>query len=164
MAFLRYIVAPCAVIALVITAGCASAPREKPAAQEKPVPVEKAPQDDAAKVAAVLRRLQDDVTHRRSQRVFAAISDAYKDDAGRDFAAVKDYIGAQFRDYRTVQVTRTTPKITVQGAEARSVESLGVVGEPTSAKVPPFSFQGNVSVTLRRVEDTWQITKVQLLR
>lgn len=153
------LIAPCVFAALCL-AGCASAPRQpepKPAAPAHPATQEE-------QIATIFNHLEDDIAHRRLPRVLAVISDAYKDDSGRDFAAVKQLLSAAFRDYREIHVTRTPPKFTTQGNEVRAIETLGVIGEPESGKVPPFNFQGNVSITLRRVEDTWQITKLQLLQ
>lgn len=156
--FLRHS-ALAAVAMLVLCTGCSTAPRQPSA---KPVPAEARSVED--EVALRLTRLTDDLIHRRTPRVLGAISDAYKDDAGRDFEAVKQFLGNAFRDYREIRITRTPPKITVQGAEARSTETLGVIGEPDSNKVSPLNFQGNVSVTLRQVDKTWLITKVQIIR
>lgn len=158
-AFMRYVSVFCAAIVIAIAGGCASGP---------PKPVRGGPGGEAAsdemQIRSVLDRLRDDIDHRRLQRVLAAVSDSYKDDAGRDFNAVREMLTAYFRDYRDVRITRTPPKLTISRDEARSVETLAVSGEPGSGKVPAFSFQGNVAVTLRRVEDTWQVIKVQLLR
>lgn len=112
----------------------------------------------------MLNRLADDVSYRRLARVLNVVSDAYKDDTGRDFAAVKQFATDFFREYRQVKVTRTPPKISIQGNEARSVETLGILGDPDSPRVTPFSFQGRVAVYLRRVEGAWQVFKVQLLK
>lgn len=154
----RYVSVFCAAIAIAIAAGCASGP-------PKPVPqAGKESLSDEQVIRAVLDRLRDDIDHRRLQRVLAAVSDNYKDDAGRDFEAVRAILTQNFRDFRDIRITRTPPKLTINKDEARSIETLGISGEPGSNKVSPLTFQGNVSVTLRRVEDTWQVTKVQLLR
>jgi hypothetical protein len=147
-----------ALFALALGGGCASVPvrpEPRPAAAEAPATQEE--------VAAVLNRLADDVSHRRLPRVLNVVSDAYKDDAGRDFAGVKQFAMEFFREYRQVQVTRTPPKITIQGNEARSVETLGILGDPDSPRVTAFNFQGRVAIFLRRVEGAWQVFKVQLL-
>lgn len=148
-----------ALIALALGGGCASAPaRPEP---QTPAPEAPATQEEVAKV---LNRLADDVSHRRLSRVLNVVSDAYKDDAGRDFAGVKQFAAEFFREYRQVQVTRTPPKITIQGNEARSVETLGILGDPDSPRVTAFNFQGRVAIFLRRVEGAWQVFKVQLLK
>ena len=157
-AFLRTIAACCVAIAIAMAAGCASGP-------PKPAPgADASAASDEQQIRAVLERLRDDIDHRRLPRVLAAVSDKYKDDDGRDFEAVRALLSGYFRDYRDIRITRTPPKLTISRDEARSIETLGIAGEPGSGKVPPLTFQGNVSVTLRRVEDTWQVIKVQLLR
>lgn len=160
--FMRTIMlAPCLLAALWLAAGCVSAPGQP---QAKPAAPSAGPATVEEQISTIFDHLQDDISHRRLPRVLAVVSDAYKDDAGRDINAVKQFLSAAFRDYREIHVTRTPPKFTVQGNEVRAIETLGVIGEPESGKVPPFSFQGNVAITLRRVEDTWQITKLQLLQ
>lgn len=147
-----------AVLTVIVWAGgCASTPGPAPAAGQAAPGAEQ-------QVAAVLTRLHDDLEHRRLQRVLSAVSDRYQDDAGNNFDGARDYLARQFRAHRSVRITRTPPKITVKGDEARSVETLGIAGEPAGGNTRPFTFQGNVAVTLRRVADTWQVIKVQVLR
>lgn len=149
-----------AALSLALVVGCASTPAPilpstRPGA-DAPTPEQQ--------VARVMNRLADDIAHRRTPRVLGVISDAYKDDTGRDFAAVKKYIEDQFRSYSMIAVKRISPRITVQGKEARVVETLGLRGEPENVqKVAPVSFEGTIAVTLREVEGTWLITKAQLL-
>ena len=153
-AYTRHMSALCAAITLALLLGCTTGP---------PKAARGAELTDEQQIKSVLDHLRDDIDHRRLQRVLAAVSDNYKDDARRDYNAVRDLTAAYFRDYRDIRITRTPPKITINRDEARSIETLGIAGEPASGKVPPFTYQGNVSVTLRRVQDTWQVTKVQLL-
>jgi len=150
----------CAALVLALLVGCASTPA--------PILPSTRPGAEAATpeqlVAKVMNRLADDIAHRRTPRVLGAISDAYKDDGGRDFPAVKAYIEEQFRNYSMIAVKRITPKITIQGNEARVVETLGIRGEPENVqKVAPISFEGTIAVTLREVQGVWLITKVQWL-
>ncbi len=157
-AFLRILSACCIAIAIATAAGCASGP-------PKPAPgADSSTASDEQQIRAVLERLRDDIDHRRLPRVLAAVSDKYKDDAGRDYEAVRALLSGYFSDYRDINITRTPPQLTISRDEARSIETLGIAGEPRGGKVPPLTFQGRVSVNLRRVEDTWQVIKVQLLQ
>jgi len=150
----------CAALLLALLVGCASTPAPiLPATR----PGAEAPTPEQL-VAKVMNRLADDIAHRRTARVLGAISDAYKDDTGRDFPAVKAYIEEQFRNYSMIAVRRIAPKITIQDKEARAVETLGLRGEPENVqKVAPISFEGTIAVTLREVQGVWLITKVQWL-
>lgn len=149
-----------ATLALAFMAGCAATPAPiLPSTR----PGAEAPTPEQA-VAKVMNRLADDIAHRRTPRVLSVISDAYKDESGRDYAAIQQYIETQFRNYSTITVKRISPRITIQGKEARVVETLGLRGEPENVqKVAPISFEGTIAVTLREVEGTWLITKVQWL-
>jgi len=117
------------------------------------------------RVATVLRTMASEIERRQAPRVLFGVSNAYKDDDGRDYAFVESFLATSFRDYRSIRITRTPPNITVQGNEARSVESLGIMAEPApQSQAPPVNFQGNVAVFLRKVEGNWQVSKITLLR
>mgnify|MGYP000851694838 CR=1 FL=1 len=115
---------------------------------------------DEEQIAAVLDDVQRGMESRRIYQVLAHVSRNYKDQEGRNYAGVQAYLNRRFREYREIRVTRTPPRIQVQGNWARAIESFGTRAKPEE---PDFglglNIQGQVTINLEKVGDTWQITE-----
>ncbi len=111
-------------------------------------------------VATVLDDVQRGMETRRIYQVLAHVSKNYKDQEGRNYEGIQAYLNRFFREYREIRITRTPPRIQVQGNWARAVETFGTRAKPEN---PDFglglNIQGQVTVNLEKVGDTWQITE-----
>jgi hypothetical protein len=115
---------------------------------------------DEDQVAGVLADVQRGMQERRIYKVLAHVSPNYYDSEGRDYAAIREYLTEIFDKYRHVRVTRTPPRIIVQGARARAIETFGTIAEPYDPfKDAPISLYGKVMVYLEKHQDTWRIVE-----
>jgi hypothetical protein len=115
---------------------------------------------DEEQIAAILDDVQVGMEAERLSKVMAHVSEAYMDEQGRDYAAIRQYLEALFKDYGSVTVRRVNPQVVVQGDEARAVDTFATTAEPMDpTKTPPIDVQGELSVFLRREQAGWKIVK-----
>lgn len=115
---------------------------------------------DEARIAAVLHDVQDGMERGRVFKVLSHVSTAYQDQAGRDYAAIREYLAQVFRTYRDIRITRVGSRITVHGDRAQVVETFGTVATPFSrADAAPLNLQGQLTVHLRRESEGWKIVE-----
>ncbi len=115
---------------------------------------------DEEKIALVLEDVQRGMENKRVYQVLAHVSRNYKDAEGRDYAALRADLNALMRDYRDVRITRTPPRIRVQGHRARVVDAFGTIAESVDpVENPSVNLQGQVIIIMERFGDTWQIVE-----
>jgi hypothetical protein len=115
---------------------------------------------DEERVAVVLDDVARGMESKRIYRVLSHVSKEYRDQEGRDYAAIRDYLADVMKRYRQIRITRMPPKIVVQGDKARAIESFGTQAEPADSRADaPLNVQGQVSVYLERVDGAWQIVE-----
>lgn len=114
--------------------------------------------DDEAQIEAVLEDVQRGLHTRRIYKVLAHVSRSYKDEAGRDYAGIEQYLNDLFKNYREIRVTRARPQLFISGDRARVVETFGTRAEPfDSSNYPPIDLHGQVNVYLERSDAGWKI-------
>jgi hypothetical protein len=120
---------------------------------------------DEEQIAAILQDVQVGMETKRIFKILAHVSPNYRDQEGRDYEALRDYLNQVFRSYRTIRITRAYPRIVVQGNQARAVDTFGTAAEPMDAAgVPPINLQGQVAVTFERDRESWKIIEWGPLR
>ncbi len=115
---------------------------------------------DEEKIALVLDDVQRGIEGRRVYQALAHVSRGYHDREGRDYAALQDDLNILMRHYRDIRITRTPPRILVQGDRARVVDTFGATAEAADPlEYPPINLQGQVIIIMERFGDTWQIVE-----
>ena len=118
---------------------------------------------DEQQIAMIMDDVQLGIQRRQIYKVLAHVARGYRDEAGRDYEAVRDRAGELMKAYHKVDLTRALPKILVKGDQARVVETFGLRGEPAeSDKYLPVNMQGNAVVFLYKLNGIWLITSVTL--
>ena len=86
----------------------------------------------------------------------------FLDVEGRYYVAARDALREFFKDYRRVRLTRTNPRLQLEGDYATAQESIGLVAEPFDMeRRTPLALYGQVTVRLARQPDgNWAITYV----
>ncbi|HNR32911.1 MAG TPA: nuclear transport factor 2 family protein [Candidatus Hydrogenedentes bacterium] len=123
-----------------------------------PIPGLGAKATDEEKIAVVLDDVQRGVETGKVYKVLAHVSPRYHDAQGRDYEDIREYLEFIRRSYRNVRITRTRPRIVVEGDTARALEAFGTIAEsqdPDAA--PPVNVQGQVTVHLVREDGEWKI-------
>lgn len=112
------------------------------------------------KVALVLEDVRNGMENRRIYQVLANISKNYRDREGRDYEALRAHLNTIMGNYRSFRITRTPPRIKVQGNQARVVESFGSSAEPVNPDLHlPVNLQGQMVVLLEKNDGKWQIVE-----
>ena len=115
---------------------------------------------DEEKIALVLDDVQRGMEGRRIYQVLAHVSRNYKDRDGRDYDQLREDLSILLRNYRAIRITRTPPRIRVQGDRAKVIDTFGAIAESSSpVDYPPVNLQGQVIVMMERFGDTWQIVE-----
>ncbi len=115
---------------------------------------------DEEKIALVLDDVQRGIEGRRVYQALAHVSRDYHDREDRNYAALQDDLNVLMRHYRDIRITRTPPRILVQGDRARVVDTFGATAEAVDPLVyPPINLQGQVVIIMERFGDTWQIVE-----
>ena len=97
---------------------------------------------------------------RRIFKVLAHVSRTYRDDGGRDYAGVEQYLSELFRAYNKIQITRVPPKIIVQRDRARAVETFGTSAEPFNRNENrPIEMHGQMNIYLEKIDNKWMIVE-----
>jgi len=136
-------------IPVVLLAGCQTS---------LPIPGLGSKTTDQEKIATILDNVQHGVETGKVDRVMAHVSGRYRDAQGRDYAAMRDYLAFIRHSYRDIQITRSSPRIVVEGDQARALEAFGTIAEPADPAVaPPLNIQGQVTVSFVREEVEWKI-------
>lgn len=114
---------------------------------------------DEEQIAAVLNDVQQGFESQRIYKVLAHLSRDYRDETGQDYEAVRNFLTDRMKKYREIRITRTRPKILVQGDTARALETFGAVGKPINpVDTPALNLQGQIAVYLEHVGNEWLIT------
>jgi hypothetical protein len=125
---------------------------------------DEAPSDEV-QIAAVLNDVHLGMESRRLYKVLAHVSTGYRDSEGREYEDIREYLNVVLKNYRTVRITRGRPIITVQGSRAQAVETFGTSAESfASSGLRPVNLNGQVTVHLEKVDNTWKITEWSTLR
>lgn len=114
---------------------------------------------DERQIAVVLEDAARGMETRRVSRIMAQVSPNYQDAEGRDYEAIREYLSRIVKGYRSIRITRTRPKIAVEGDSARAMETFGTIAEHTDPAREPVNLQGQVEVRLERVNNKWQIVE-----
>lgn len=117
-------------------------------------------QSDEERIAQILQDVQQGMQTKRIYRVIAHVSKNYKDDQGRDYETMRQYLDDLFEDYRTITVRRVNPRVVVQGDEAVAMDTFATRAEPADpTQTAPIDVQGDVSAYFRRENGEWKIVK-----
>ena len=82
-----------------------------------------------------------------------------------DYSDIEKYLSDIFRRYREIVITRSRPRIIVQGNRARALETFGTRAKPINPETSsPIVLQGQVLVTLEKIDNAWHITSWGELR
>lgn len=115
---------------------------------------------DTEQIEAVLHDVHYGMESRKIYRVLAHVSRNYHDKQGRDYAGIQAYLNTIFREYRRIEVTRTRPRIVIQGTRARATETFGTRAEPANqSSYPAVDIQGQVNAYLEKVDGEWKIVE-----
>lgn len=115
---------------------------------------------DEQQISGILSDVQAGMQTKRIYKVLAHVSRGYKDAEGRDYNGLREYLSEIFRSYRVIKITRTNPRVVVEGDQARAIETFGTIAEPLElAGAPPINLQGRVSVYFERVMNRWMIVE-----
>lgn len=116
---------------------------------------------DEEKIAAILNDVHAGMESKRVFKILAHVSPDYMDAEGRDYDAIRAYLSTVLKEYRDIKITRTRPRILVDGNLARVLETFGTVAEPLdpSSPTPPINLQGQVAAYLERTGSTWKIVE-----
>lgn len=143
-------------LAVVFTVGCASQ-----LGQSIPILPGNAPEVQRQEIARVLDEVHQGLEKKKIFAVLGNVSAAYADEAGRNQDRVREELREFFSSWRTVRVTRTNPRLKVEGNEALALEAIGVIAEPLRVDGSPLNWFGEVRIALRRDADgKWMITRV----
>ena len=120
---------------------------------------------DQGQVAAILQDVHEGMERQRIYKVMAHVSPAYYDEAGRDYAAIQEYLKTVFQQYDVIRINRTAPRIVVEGDTARALESFGTVAETSDPSLgTEISLQGHVVVYFEKNAGIWQIVRWGVMR
>ncbi|GMU93882.1 MAG: hypothetical protein AMXMBFR4_29400 [Candidatus Hydrogenedentota bacterium] len=115
---------------------------------------------DEEQIVSVLDDVNRGLKSRRIYRVLAHVSRTYRDDEGRDYAALQDYLNELFRNYKQIDVTRVRPRVIVQGDRARAVETFGTRAEPYNSNAyRPIDLHGQMNVYFEKIDGDWKIVE-----
>ncbi|MBI1319423.1 MAG: hypothetical protein GC168_10825 [Candidatus Hydrogenedens sp.] len=120
------------------------------------------PETDRENVARVLDATREGIERGQIYKVLAQVAPYYADDEGRNYDGVKAALKDFFRGYRRVRLTRTNPRLHVEGDYATALESIGLIAEPFDPeRHTPLAIYGQVTVRLaRQPNGSWAITYV----
>lgn len=115
---------------------------------------------DAEKIAAVMDDVERGIENRQIFKVMAHVAGTYHDAEGRTYDSIRAYLADMFKRYKTIRITRTPPKITVQENRAKVVDTFGTVAEPHDPQSdPPINMQGQVAIMLEKAGNDWLIVE-----
>ncbi|NUM53386.1 MAG: hypothetical protein HUU46_07065 [Candidatus Hydrogenedentes bacterium] len=115
---------------------------------------------DEEQIVSVLEDVHRGMQSRRIYKVLAHVSKTYRDDEGRDYAAIERYLTELFRGYKLIQITRVRPKVIVQGDRARAVETFGTRAEPFNPNENrPIELRGQMNIYLEKIDNKWMIVE-----
>lgn len=115
---------------------------------------------DEEQIVNVLDDVHRGMQSRRIFKVLAHVSRTYRDDSGRDYAGLEQYLNELFRAYKEIQITRVRPKVIVQGERARAVETFGTRAEPFNRNENrPIDLHGQMNIYLEKIDNKWMIVE-----
>lgn len=115
-------------------------------------------------IAKVLNDLHDGVDGQKIFKIMANVSPAYKDEAGRGRAEVQQTLKDFFAQHRRIRVTRTNPRLQMEGEQAVALESIGLIAEPLRVEQAETNWIGEVKIWLARgTSGNWEVTRVSTL-
>lgn len=130
-----------------------------------PIPGLSGKASDEERVAKVLDDVHRAVEAGKVDRAMSHISPSYQDAEGRNRDALRDYLSVIRRSYRNVRITRSAPRVFVEGDRARVLEAFGTLADSADlATAPPVNLQGQVIVYFAREEGDWKIVEWGLLQ
>ncbi len=115
-------------------------------------------ESNEARIAAVLYDVEEGMERGRVFKVVSHISPRYRDQAGRDYEGIRQYVARLLRNYRDIRITRAGSRIAVDGDRATVIETFGTVAMPYNLdENVPINLQGQVTVRLAREDGVWKI-------
>ena len=130
-----------------------------------PIPGLSGKRSDQEVIAKTLDDVQRAVETGKVDRAMAYVSANYKDAAGRNQETLREYLIYIRHEYRNVRITRSAPRIVVEGDHARALEAFGTLAETTDpAAAPPVNLQGQVIVYFAREDGEWKIVEWGVLQ
>lgn len=115
---------------------------------------------DEEQIATIMDDVHRGMQTRSIYKVLAHVSRNYHDAEGRDYDALQADLSEFFKRFRDIRITRVSPTVRVQGDEARVVETFGTTAKPVDGERDLELFlQGQVTVTMVRIEGKWKIVE-----
>ncbi len=115
---------------------------------------------DEQQIVSLLEDVHRGMQSRRVFKVLAHVSRTYRDDSGRDYDMLEQYLTELFRNYKLIEVTRVRPKVLVQGDRARAIETFGSRAVPfNDAEHRPIEVHGQMNIYLQRFGNEWKIVE-----
>jgi hypothetical protein len=139
-----------AFVLVVLSAGCVATTRD--------LPVIGSPRlTDEQQILLVLDDVHKGMETKRIYKVLAHVSRNYYDDKGGTYQTVEAQLKDTFARYRNIRLTRTQPRIQIQGDHARAVQSLGTRGDAINPQDVDLLLEGTLTVQFERVSGVWKI-------
>ena len=115
---------------------------------------------DEEQITNALDDVHRGMQSRRVFKVLAHVSRTYRDDSGRDYAGVEQYLSELFKSYKEIQITRVRPRVIVQGDRARAIETFGTRAEPFNRNENrPIEMRGQMNIYLEKINNKWLIVE-----
>ncbi len=115
---------------------------------------------DEEQIADILDDVQKGMESKRVYKVLAHVSRRYHDAEGRDYQDIKEYVTRILKSYREIRITRTPPRILIDGNKARAIDTFATIAEPFDPMGSvPINLQGEVSIYLEKKDGDWQIVE-----
>ena len=109
-------------------------------------------------VAAILADVHNGMETQRIFKVLSHVSRDYQDAAGRDYEAIAGYLDDLFKNYESIRIARSRPRIVVEGDRARALETFGTVASPyPDSTAPALNLEARVVVHLTKARGRWKI-------
>ena len=120
------------------------------------------PETDRESIARALDAAREGIERGQIYKVLSQVAPYYADDEGRDYDGARAALREFFKDYRRIRLTRTNPRLHLDGDYATAHESIGLVAEPFDMeRRTPLAVYGQVTVRLaRQPNGSWAITYV----
>ena len=104
---------------------------------------------DEEQIGKVLEDVHLGMETRKVSKIMRHVSPNYLDEEGRDLEGIRDYLDRIMNNYREIAISRSAPRILVEGDRARVIESFGTTGDPGNFQTPPVTLQGQVAALLK---------------
>lgn len=113
-------------------------------------------------ISVLLDTMHNGIEQKKIYQVLGGISGYYQDVEGRTQADLRDALKNAFAKHRKIRITRTNPRLEVNGATAIALESIGVIAESGNVEDTDVNWFGELKIWLE-ISDAgrWQIVRIE---